>query len=937
MDSNCIPENDSHDRSGMNDSEGRSLVDFNRFVALDTETTGLDPDKGEIIELGAARFVNGTETESFTVLVRPENGITERSRRLTGIEPSMLAAAQPVVSALKQLKSFAGDDLLVLHNAEFDLNFISRAAAKYSIEPFKNAALCTQRLAALVDPIAVSYQLGILASIVGFSSGDSHRALNDARATGHLALYLIDILKKWPATFIAHLLEYKRKSNDVMFDLFRFILSENYINNTDWRLDEAVFNKLKKGPSQENEIHLIPPFVPLSRTHLSKSPSDNIDHEMKAEIHNAFQSGGLTLLDDLRPGAPHPCMSVSESEGAIPKLVIGVRNEESVADFLGSSWDDDGDDSRGGKHYLGRRSEYVCLRRAFGDDGRPYGWMELSPYERIILARWLSGTTTGRIGRISWWIINNFSGLRGFFTSLRADPIQCLECSLKTDGICFAERASEKARGSSRILVDSSHCFLSSSSENIDRLLESIPACLIENAGQVLNSVRKAQTIELDLDLLSHWLEELAQDKKVSSDTARNEILKASNALRELGKVGRETIRFIRETQAIESQGAIPLSRDIWCQDCLSELAHLIDRTLLVLKNSASSLSLIDVSDRLLQAISSRIESISNALELFRSIPDGLTGSIDGVPFRTPRRITIKVVPVKIDNHVMNLVREAKSGVVAVGRHLRSKGSFQRIRSGWNINDLIPVREIALEDHSMHFPPLFLPEDTLPPTHRSARKYNLQKYYERTANLLRMIADTLGGRTIVIFSSNHDLREVQNILSSSPPRHAIVLGQYSDGTRGTLIREYLENQASMILGGKSFLETADLRPAGFTVLVIVKIPFPPPDEPIHRASMEVCEQQGLDGYRAYLVPTAVDVLNQWIDSLIAGPVPSGWSSNICPGAVVILDPRPLQNEWGNEFIDSLACQPSYRMPFREMLASLKSLCEEAVSCLSKPS
>ena len=70
----------------------------------------------------------------------------------------------------------------------------------------------------------------------------------------------------------------------------------------------------------------------------------------------------------------------------LKKLVVAVSDEPAVRRILGVNWNSDGTPDPAGACYLGRRGEYVCLRRAFDEESRPTGWRELSPYERVVLA-----------------------------------------------------------------------------------------------------------------------------------------------------------------------------------------------------------------------------------------------------------------------------------------------------------------------------------------------------------------------------------------------------------------------------------------------------------------------------------------------------------------------------------------------------------------------
>ena len=105
--------------------KGHSKLDLvSSYVAIDIETTGLDPLFDDIIELGAVRIQNGEEVDVFNALVNPGYDIDPFIIDLTGITNEMLNGALPISKVLPLFLEFAGNELLIGHNVNFDINFI---------------------------------------------------------------------------------------------------------------------------------------------------------------------------------------------------------------------------------------------------------------------------------------------------------------------------------------------------------------------------------------------------------------------------------------------------------------------------------------------------------------------------------------------------------------------------------------------------------------------------------------------------------------------------------------------------------------------------------------------------------------------------------------------------------------------------------------------
>ena len=108
------------------------------FVAIDLETTGLDFEKDEIIEVALVRFENGVESESVDYLVKPTS-VTLRPfiESLTGISNADLETAEPFAAVAQKIYSFIGDLPIVAHNAMFDSKFLKQTFAKVGVS-FEN-------------------------------------------------------------------------------------------------------------------------------------------------------------------------------------------------------------------------------------------------------------------------------------------------------------------------------------------------------------------------------------------------------------------------------------------------------------------------------------------------------------------------------------------------------------------------------------------------------------------------------------------------------------------------------------------------------------------------------------------------------------------------------------------------------------------------------
>ena len=122
------------------------------YVALDLETTGLDPEWDSIIEIGMVRVRHGEVAAEYSTLVNPGIEIDEFITELTGITNDMLAAAPALPEVLPAARDFLGDDIILGHNINFDINFIYDNCEYQGLKPISNDYIDTMRISRRVLP-----------------------------------------------------------------------------------------------------------------------------------------------------------------------------------------------------------------------------------------------------------------------------------------------------------------------------------------------------------------------------------------------------------------------------------------------------------------------------------------------------------------------------------------------------------------------------------------------------------------------------------------------------------------------------------------------------------------------------------------------------------------------------------------------------------------
>ena len=180
-------------RASLDTETARELSE--RFIAFDTETTGLDPDRDCIVELGAVVFEKGIPTTAFQSYVNPGIRITAEVSALNHITDEMLAAAPADKDVYPKFMKFLGDaakgtTLICGHVAAFDLGFLCKALNRLGIEAAFRF-IDTRQLATQI-PELEHHSLAAVADYFEIPHEKAHQAKEDALTSGRILLKILE-------------------------------------------------------------------------------------------------------------------------------------------------------------------------------------------------------------------------------------------------------------------------------------------------------------------------------------------------------------------------------------------------------------------------------------------------------------------------------------------------------------------------------------------------------------------------------------------------------------------------------------------------------------------------------------------------------------------------------------------------------------------------
>jgi len=901
------------------------------YVALDIETTGLDPERDSIIEIGAVKFRQGEVLDTWSSLVNSNRPLPYNIKRLTGISQWEVDSAPTLSSLLGPLSRFVGHHPLVGHNIAFDLAFLG----KHGLFP-THQALDTFLLASSLVLYVPSHSLGALAQALEVPQKEAHRALADALTTKEVFLalweralrldlktiqeinrlamgsdwplrhFFLDLEREKAATFGASLREQlvaKRGQEALLTPLFSLTVESKRLKPTPTPkpLDvEALSATLEEGGSLEG-------YLP----NYEYRPQQV---EMLKAVARAFNEGEHRLIEagtGIGKSLAYliPAIHFAVENG---RHVIISTNTINLQDQLFKKDIPDLQEILPFEAALLKgRSNYLC-RRKFSYLKRREGLtaLEIGVLAKILV--WLPTTMTG--DRLE---LNLLEGEEQVWARLSAEePCEPEKCPFLRE--CYFYLARRRAEGAHIIVVN--HALLLSDMMIENRALPEYGHLIIDEAHHLEDRATEQLSVEVDqrwvyalleridprgkayglLNRLSASLKErgaasaLRHEVDGHIEVVRQQVVNSRESLRTflealshfLARHRRGNEQYderIRLTSALRAQpdwvqvemAWEPLSQGL---ARLAEGLKLVHRGLLGLGEEYEDL-LFELMER-----EGELHTLRQEMEAIIAQPQ--PGRIYWATIAAGEEyISLHDAPLHLGDILRENLFAPLETLLLTSATLRTGGEFGYIQERLGLED---AAELTLgspfdyETSTLVFIPTDIPEPDTP------------GYLKAANEALFHLCLAVGGKTLALFTSKAHLLEAHKALARPLEERGIqVYGQGIDGSRHHILENFRHQPQSVLLGTRSFWEGIDVMGEALSCLVIVRLPFPVPDDPIIAARSEAYD----DPFGQYAVPQTILRFRQGFGRLIR--------SKSDRGIVVVLDKRLLTKYYGGVFIDSL--------------------------------
>ncbi|MEF3695430.1 MAG: helicase C-terminal domain-containing protein [Candidatus Cloacimonadota bacterium] len=943
-------------------SKVETLDSILNFVSLDIETTGLDTRKDEIIQIAAIRFVYGRKEAVFDTFVKPNRRVPTFIKALTHISEEDLKRAPSIEMVLPQLLSFVGESVIVGQNIAFDLDFIDENLIRTGKFPLKNQRWDTAEIGRVYLPFVNNHKLGTMCREFGIVLEHAHRADADAIATGELLCRLTH-----------HIYDhYNLVMNARLLDLAKQAKLEGSLYHYLHRLVEfqrhyALIGK-KPEPPENKLVNVIEHQIPgkgvadlenvFGPSGIFSQRFENYEFrsgqlEMAKHIALAFeQEHHLAVEAGTGVGKSFaylvPAMQFGHDKKCKVLISTNTKNLQEQLFFK---------DIPALRRIIPipfkaclvkGRDNYICERRwneMLSEQSK--GYTDYEAHAMLYLMVWKQLTHTGDISENSSFDRSRFSFV---WRKICSDRYLCGGRKCPMFKACYLMKLRKDIEDSSLVVANHSLLLADMQSENTS--LGEYSYLVVDEAHNLMSSAARLLGFELGYADLNSLLQQLGSSHRRQHSGFLSQLNNAVQRCLATAAVKAQMEALVRNAEKkiealrkplqelFNEAGKIVLQADSFgkCRVKSSGQYQSLDEDIKTLQRgwkeiakdiAAISNVLSTIKSEVLAQYDSYVESLGSFGTRLMEIEQELMTLLDpdlesnalwlensGGDRNTPSSL-ICYAPIEVGEQLNRILYKNVRSIIFTSATLALRGSFKFFKgqSGLNlVEDGRLVEEIVdspfdYDKQSRLMISSFLPEPK-------------DKFFGNQAlACLEQIVTTVDVGTMVLFTSYKDLNQVFDHLSDVLyQNNRSFFAQGKGSSRSSILSEFKQMDNAVLLGTSSFWEGVDIQGKSLSLLILYKLPFLVPSEPVVEAYIDKLEQEQKDSFMHYMLPNALLKLRQGFGRLIR--------SKSDTGIVLIMDSRVSSKKYGSYFKEVLPCQSrefkSEQQLFSEIAAFFKN-------------
>tara|TARA_B100000029_G_C17607696_1_gene968043 strand:+ start:5327 stop:8137 length:2811 start_codon:yes stop_codon:yes gene_type:complete len=902
------------------------------FIAFDFETTGLDPKKDKITEFAAIKFHCGKPIDKLQTLVNPEIPIPFEITRITGISDEMVKNAPKDREISSKIFDFIKNHPIVAHNLPFDIAFLNVLSNREFSQNVQNIGFDTVPLSQAFFFFLPNHKLSTIGEYLGINSDNAHRALNDTEILGQIFLNLVYEISSYPKEVIEKILLLTNDRHFYNINLFKNIFRQQNIlgNDSNNLIDSNIDKEFPSPIFISNGSNSSPEFSPskffsdngLLNTSLNKENYEKRESQIQyAEfIRNIFSEGQIGIIEAgtglgktlayllvalekcFLENNEHVILSCNTKtlqdqlfQHEIPKLSSALNTNFSATII------------KGHKNYICRTRVNKIIESSD---------ITLSDYDIqsiIVIIVWLQWTRSGDFEECPGFLKRRSLRIKEM---IQNEPGFCTSKICNSTSGCYLGPLRTATQKADLIVVNHSLLLYELDEQNI---LPSLNYIILDEAHNIMQSGYNHYRITLNNQIIHDKLSPFCNStfnnrnsKNIislskNSPEVSNSINLLINSIQDI--IDRSDYFFNKLVKLEQNKYSVDKRyNQVFRINNINEHLKNADTELQSLKDSIN-LSLNKIKDLKTFVTDSRIdfteiensfkiERISKSLQEINNSLIGITGKhMDDYAYweagtfnRKNIELSLNSVPIDIGPLLKSNIFDPAKSVIATSATLSIDSNFNYFLKRFGLLDY-EKKPINCKEFGS---PFFYPDQCNYYQWSGTISPNDGNYSEFISNSIETIFYKLEKRMLVLFTSQSLLKECYDRLNfSEVGKIASIFPQVSNSSRLSLIKQFRRTNSGILLGTNSFWEGIDLPGDLLKILVITKIPFDVPTDPIIQSYNDKLQKSGGNPFMENSVPSAAIKLRQGFGRLIRSINDDGIYFN--------LDNRVITKRYGKIF------------------------------------
>jgi len=902
------------------------------------ETTGLDAKKNKITEISAYKFNNGKPFENFTSLINPGVSIPKDIVELTGISDKMVQNAPTIEEVLPKLMTFMSDLPIVGHNINFDIGFLKNNLDDSNLLYQNRPLFDTVTLSRAFIYFHHEFNLSAVSQYFNLNTDDAHRASADTLNTGKIFVELIKEVASYPLTIIQRIDNVISHSEIPNKNLFKNII--------DVSLERHSVNGLIEPEIVHPQSSHIYKYVPDKDKELVFSPNEYFEEggaiqqkwdgfeprasqvNLSNDSYNAFM-GNEILIAEAGTGLGKSLAYLSSGYLASQKkevpLVISTYTknlqdqlfQHDIPQFAETI------DQNLSAVIAKGRNNYLCKTRLEWVVKNSKKLLTDKDCEDILpILVWSERTTSGEVSECK--------GFRRQFAFrvwklVRSEPGFCTSARCAKHKGCYLKQVREDIQNANIIIVN--HFLLMSDANQKQSNLPDEYIYVIDEGHNLVLAARDQLTDQISENTFDDSFAFFRIKNKIFKDKISELIAAVPSSLSLLEDLEEKSKRLKSNFQEFFQSYLISKKSEFENSEYYETSVRYLNPTEEFMETQPSTNDIIknlesyyksvvnyltelkkykdDINSSYFNEVSIQVSRFEQYVSILKNTLNNDFDIVKWASFiRTSfkRKVFLNNAPLKVNEFIAENIFSKENGGLICSATLTVEDSFSYVKETIGLDKVSHFKEVNEE---IYHSPFHYEDQVSLFSLKSDLNANSSEFLRYIANQIDEITQKYEKRMLVLCTSYKQTKILKDVLHSKMfQTQRRLLTQIPGSNRRALVQSYLDHPRSILIGTSSFWEGVDFPGDKVEILMIVKIPFGNPSDPLISAQIDLYNTDGRNAFMGFQIPEATVKFKQGFGRLIRSLDDSG----IC----ILTDPRLLKSRYGKVILDSL---PVHVVPY----------------------